>query len=69
LGLAQQLQPLSSGWVVGTQLSRTRIGINGDGNLVVVAFIETAGIRPYFRDVWIDADGTESRHLARHEIG
>jgi hypothetical protein len=57
LGIAQQLQPLSNGWVVGIQLSRARIGINGVGNLVVAAFIEAAKIKPYFRDVRIDADG------------
>lgn len=57
LGIAQQLQPLSNGWVVGIQLSRARIGINGVGNLVVAAFIETAKIKPYFRNVWIDTDG------------
>lgn len=54
----QELQALGNHVVAGIEFARTGICVNGIGDLVVTAFIETAKVEPHFGDVRVDSDGS-----------
>jgi len=55
LRLLQQLQPLSDRCVPRVQFRRSSIGINGIGDLVVAALVQTPEVEPNLRDIGVDA--------------
>ena len=56
LCLLQQLQSLGDRCVPRIQLRRSSIGVDGVGNLVVAALVQTPEIEPNLRDIGIDAN-------------
>lgn len=58
LRIPQKLEALGNSDVTRVELTSAGVCIDGVGDLVVTAFVEAAEIKPYLRDVWIDANGT-----------
>jgi len=55
---SEKLKTLCDGNIVRIKFCSTSISINSVSNLIVAALIETAEIKPDFRDIGIDADST-----------
>lgn len=58
LRMLEHLQPLGDGPVVLVELSRTGIGVDGVGDLVVATLVQTAEVEPHFGDVRIYPNST-----------
>lgn len=54
----QELQALGNNVVARIELARTGVCIDGIGDLVVAALIQTAKVEPNFGDVRVDSDGS-----------
>jgi len=55
---SEKLKTLGDGNIVRIKFCSTSISINGVSNLIVAALVETAEIKPDFRDIGINADST-----------
>lgn len=54
----QQLEAVLDGIVGRIQLGRTRVRVNGVGDLIVARLVEAAQVVPNLPDVGVEADGT-----------
>jgi len=61
LGIPQELKSLSDRSITGIQLSGTSVCVDGVGDLIVAAFVETSEVKPHFGNIGVDADGTRVR--------
>lgn len=56
LGVSEKLKSLRDGEIIGIELRSSCIGIDGIGNLVIAALIQTSKVEPDFGNVGIDTD-------------
>ena len=56
LGRLQQLETIGDSVVAGVQFGSSSVRVDGIGDLIIATFVETAEVKPHFRDVRVDAD-------------
>lgn len=58
LDVLEECEALFDQHVCWVEISRSGIGIDRVGNLIVAALVQRTQVEPYFGDVRVDADGT-----------